>query len=78
MNKPTKQKVMDILVEDRNYICILDRAEKHGNVYRLYERWYDNGWHRKQLIAYANFISVIEHIRQIAFNDHWGFQDCCF
>lgn len=36
------QKVMDILLHGKFYVCILDMEAKR-NPYKLYEKWYDMG-----------------------------------
>lgn len=69
------KKCMEITVEGVWLECIMMFGKK--NPYRLYLKTYDpaTGYHRKQVAAYANFVSVIEHIRTVAHNTHWGFQD---
>lgn len=69
------EKVMDINVEGKNFICIFDRTVKR-NPYRLFIRWFEDGsWHRKQLERYANFISVICRLQQYGFDNRWGYKD---
>lgn len=58
------QKVMDILLHGKFYVCILDMEAKR-NPYKLYEKWYDMGWHRKKLAEYGDMDSVLMHILQI-------------
>ena len=69
------KKVLDINVEGVNFVCIFAVHTNH-NPYMLFIRWYDGGWHRKQLARYQNFVSVICHIHDYCFENHWGFVDC--
>lgn len=41
------------------------KTDDKYNPYRLYKVWYDRGWHRKQLVKYADFESLICHIYQM-------------
>lgn len=74
------EKVMDIKVEGRWFVCVLHHDVK-VNPYHLYEKVYEYhgdrnyGWHRKQLEKYGNFISVIEHIRHLMYSQNVGFKD---
>lgn len=56
-------KVMDIQCGKKQYFCIEDRSKV--NWYYLYEKWYDNGWHRKRIAEYADMSSVLMHLLQI-------------
>ena len=67
------QKVLDICVEGVWLECV--RHNGKTNPYKLYRCWWDCGKHRKKLAEYGNFVSVIEHIRQVCHKAHWGFQD---
>lgn len=68
------EKVMDINVEGKNFICIFDRTVQR-NPYRLFIRWFEDGsWHRKQLERYANFISILCYIKDYAIREHWGYK----
>lgn len=69
------KKVLDINVEGVNFVCIFAVHTNH-NPYMLFIRWYDGGWHRKQLARYQNFVSVICHIHDYCLENHWGFVDC--
>ena len=68
------RKVLDLNIEGHNLSCVAYYDKK--NPYRLYLNWYDGRMHRKQVAAYGNFISVIEHIRAWMHNNHVGFKDC--
>ena len=68
------RKCMEMCVEGAQFECIFMFGKT--NPYRLYKKTCDgSGTHRKQIAAYGNFVSVIEHIRGIAFATNWGFQD---
>lgn len=73
MEKKTR-KVLDINVEGIWWICVFDLRAK-TNPYKLYRKWYENGWHRKKVEEYGNFVSVLCHLRDYAFTENWGFKD---
>ena len=73
-NRPKSRKVLDIACEGVWHECVRYYGKK--NPYRLYVCTWDGGKKRRQVAAYANFVSVIEHIRNYAHKAHWGFQDC--
>lgn len=43
---------------NHHYKCVHDDADKH-NPYRVYRTWWDRGEHRKLLVKYADFESVM-------------------
>lgn len=45
------------------YVCIVDNTT-NCNPYKLYKKWYDQGWHRKKIVEYQDLDSVIFHIMQ--------------
>ena len=63
-----KKKVLDINEDGLHLVCIKDTDAK-GNPYRLYQVYYKDGWHRKQLAKYENFASIMYHIAE--FNRIW-------
>ena len=74
------EKVLDVRVEGRWFICVFHHDEKR-NPYHLYEKKYEYhgdrnyGWHQQQIERYGNFISVIEHLRLFMHNNNIGFKD---
>ena len=58
-----RHKVLDIQENGVHLICIRDDKAK-VNPYRLYKVWYDEGWHRKQEVRYADFLSIMHHIHE--------------
>lgn len=70
-------KVLDLCVEGVHLVCIMD-TQTNVNPYRLYHVWYHEGYHRKLLKKYGNFVSVIEHISQVCHNTGWGFAESFF
>ena len=74
MNGSKTRKVLDVNVEGINFICIFDAHAKR-NPYRLYRRWYDNGWHREKMEYYGNFVSVICWLKDYAIDHNWGFKE---
>lgn len=71
--KQKSRKVLDLAVEGVWLECVLHYGKK--NPYRLYVCTWNCGKHRRQVAAYANFVSVLEHIRNYAHKAHWGFKD---
>lgn len=65
------RKVMELNVDHKNFFCIYDK-DKESNRYILYEKWYDNGWHRKKMEEFPNFFLVIEYLRKYASDNMWG------
>ena len=55
------RKVLDICESGNHFVCIYD-SSKVSNPYILYTKWYDKGWHRKKVIEYADFPSVLYHL----------------
>ena len=58
-----KTKIMDMRFNNKDYFCILD-STAHTNPYKLYEKWYDSGWHRKKVVEFGNFDSILFHLLQ--------------
>lgn len=67
-------KVLDVCVERVHFVCIMDK-QTNRNPYKVYNVWYNGGYHRRKLAEYGNFVSVIEFLRQYAHNAHWGFAE---
>lgn len=38
--------------------CVKDYTQAY-NPYRVYRKWWDGGWHRKQMERYSNIESVL-------------------
>lgn len=54
-------KVADICINGMNLVCIMNSEAKY-NPFTVYKKWYDNGAHRKKLIAFGHFISAMEYM----------------
>lgn len=67
-------KCMDMCVEGKRFVCKHHIGAKR-NPYKLYEKWYDGGWHQKKIIEYQNFISVLDFLRLHAYTHNIGFQE---
>lgn len=67
------KKVLDLCVEGVWLECVFKAGS--ANPYRLYVTTWDGGKHRKQIAAYTNFVSVIDHIHTFAHIAYWGFKD---
>ena len=72
-NGQKTKKVLDLCVEGLWLECVFKAGAT--NPYRLYVTTLDGGKHRRQVAAYANFVSVIDHIQRFAHGAHWGFKD---
>lgn len=59
-----KRKVLDINENGEHIICIKDDSTGF-NPYRVYEIWWNGGWHRKQIAKYQDFTSVLYRITDI-------------
>lgn len=57
------RKIMEMNNRNKHYICIMDYTAKY-NPYKLYTKWYDDGWHKHKIAEYADFQSVLWHILQ--------------
>ena len=40
------------------------------NPYRIYTKWYSNGWHRNLLAQYADLYSCVLYIKDYLFHHH--------
>ena len=58
------RKILEINENGQHLICIKDNGAKY-NPYRLYTIWWDNGTHRKQIVRYADFESILYRILQL-------------
>jgi hypothetical protein len=58
------RKVLSINEKGLHLECIRDDSRKY-NPYGLYQVWWDQGTHRKQIVRYAEFESVLWHIAQM-------------
>ena len=66
-----KRKVLEIHEGNIYLECIKDDAAK-TNPFRLYRKWWDGGWHRKQIEKYGNFESIIYHIHDMMRSQNLG------
>lgn len=51
-------KILDYCNNGFRLVCIKHLEDK-TNPYRVYRVWYDMGWHRKELVRYADALSVM-------------------
>lgn len=72
--KQKTRKVLDICVEGVWLECVMNLTTNR-NPYKLYLCRWEDGKKRKKVAEYQNFVSVIEHIRQVCHSCHWGFKD---
>ena len=58
------RKVLSINEGGQHIECIKDDSQT--NPYRVIVKWYDGGWHRRTVVKYGNFESVICYLSYIA------------
>ena len=59
MNKPKTRQIMSLQLDDgRYFICIRDYSARY-NQYKLYYKWYNQGWKRKKINEYADLWGVL-------------------
>lgn len=68
MNERKTRKILEINEDGLHVVCIKTEADK-VNPYRLYKVWWNGGWHRKLIVKYADFNSVLWHIAQMTILD---------
>lgn len=39
------------------FVLYYDDSDKHGNRYKIYQKWYEHGWHKKKVEAYGDLWS---------------------
>lgn len=61
----TKQ-IMTMDYNGKHYVCIQHSTDT-TNPYKLYEKWYDKGWHRKKVEEYGDFDSILFHLMQLKY-----------
>lgn len=66
-----KRKVLEINEGQIHLECIKD-CDTTRNPFRLYRKWWDGGWHRKQIVRYGNFESVMWHIHEMMLEKNLG------
>ena len=55
--------VMNVSDNGHHYVCIYN-STTNRNPYKLYRKWYDRGWHRKKVVEYQDFQSILWHLLQ--------------
>lgn len=66
----SQKKIMEIHEGKWHLICI--KTDEKINPFRLYRVWWDRGKHRKMIVKYADFQSIMWHAHQIV---NLGHQD---
>lgn len=61
------RKVMEIDFNGSYYFCIYDESQRGGNPYTLFLKWWDQGWHRKKIVSYADMDSILFHLLQMKY-----------
>ena len=55
--------VLNICDRGKHYVCIR-RLDTNLNPYKLYIKWFDTGWHKKKIVEYQDFESILWHLLQ--------------
>jgi len=64
------RKVMEMDFNNTIYVCVHNSTSR--NPYKLYEKWFDRGWHRRKITEYADFDSVLFYLLQLKYKHvHW-------
>ena len=68
-------KVLDIQNGAINFCCI-KQFDATINPYRLYHReWRDGTWHRKLIVRYQDFQSVIWYVLSAVIRQNWNWRE---
>lgn len=51
------EKILEVVIKDTRWLVIKENKYP-ANPYRMYEKWWDGGWHRKRVTEYADLKSV--------------------
>lgn len=70
------QKILEIRSNGLHVECIRDNSTTY-NPYRVIYVWYDHGWHRKTLVKYQDFESVIYYLSDIVRQGRWSVDSLC-
>lgn len=54
-------KVLEVMIHDTRYLVIKDNRTP-SNPYKVSIKWWDGGWHRKQVTSYADLESVFHFL----------------
>ena len=72
--KQKTHKAFEMSVDGYRIVCVVHYDQK-VNPYHLYLKWYDGGFHVKQVARYCNLVSVICHIKEWMVSNHIGYKD---
>lgn len=65
------KKIGELHTKKHWYIVLYNEADKQ-NPYRLYRKWYSNGWHKNLICKYADLASVTTQINDyVLLNDEF-------
>lgn len=51
------KKIGELSTRSALFVLYYDEKDRHHNHYKLYQRWYSQGWHRKLIEAYGDLYS---------------------
>ena len=55
------RQVLSVQLDDgRYYICVRDYMAPLNEQYKLYYKWWDQGWKRKKVLSFRSLYSVMQ------------------
>lgn len=59
----TRTQCLSVCENGKHFVCIRCN-DGSVNPYKLYHKWYDRGWHKKKVVEYGDFESVLYYLIQ--------------
>lgn len=69
------RKVLDLNAGNLHLVGYFHTEPGTVNPWRLYKVWYDNGYHKKLVDKWANFISLMEQVHSLVWDDPEAWRD---
>lgn len=63
-------KIGELRTKDNHFVIYRD-SNKEINPYSIYNKWYDNGWHKRLLVRYQDLYSCVLYIGQRVHDRHF-------
>ena len=67
-----RRKIADISFAGAAYQVVHDTGCKR-NPYKVYRKWYDNGWHRKKLTEWGDFPDAMQFLNDLCWSALSGY-----
>ena len=65
------RKVAEVCERGVRLIMIHDQKDKY-NHYKVYRKWWDTGWHKKQLSKWGDFLSAWQYMYEFYWKEFQG------